>query len=537
VSNFRQRLSAMTSSKKAALLTGILRGIEKESLRINADGELSQQRHPQALGSALTHSRITTDYSEALLEFITEPLGDVKELLAQLDEVHRYTYANIDNESLWVSSMPCMLGNDDEIPVGLYGSSNTGKMKTAYRLGLGQRYGRKMQAIAGIHYNFSLPDEFWANLHQEENSTLSLQDFKTQRYFSLIRNFRRYFWILVYLFGAAPAVCKSFVRGHEHSLVPYGNDTHSLHMPEGTSLRMGNLGYQSAAQEKLIVCYNNLDTYIQTLCKAITEEHPTYAEIGAKDEEGKHQQLNTSLLQIENEFYSSIRPKRTTKPGETALNALASRGVEYIEVRCIDLNPYAPLGITEEQIHFLDSFLMYCVYKDSPETDELDFRNVLENQTRIVNQGRDPELSLLNGNSERKMTEWATEILNDMEATSALLDTAYETKQYKQSLDAQRIKLEDPGQTPSAQILADMKSQDISFFRLAMNLADQHKAYFSDKPLSAEKNAEFIAMAAESHSKQRELEAVEEIDFDQFLANYYEQYRCCSGKSPQILTE
>ena len=537
MSNFRQRLNAMTSSKKAALLTGILRGIEKESLRVTAEGELSQRVHPPALGSTLTHPRITTDYSEALLEFITEPLSDVKELLTQLDEVHRFTYANIDNESLWVSSMPCMLGANDNIPVGRYGTSNIGKMKTVYRLGLGQRYGRLMQTIAGIHYNFSLPDEFWAHLHEEEKSTLSLQDFKTQRYFSLIRNFRRYFWILIYLFGAAPAVCRSFVHDQKHSLVPFGDDSHSLHMPNGTSLRMGNLGYQSAAQEKLVVCYNNLDTYIRTLCKAITDGHPEYSEIGSKDDNGNYQQLNTSLLQIENEFYSSIRPKRTSKSGETALNALASRGVEYIEVRCVDLNPYAPLGITEEQIHFLDSFLMYCVYKDSPETDDLDFKNVLENQTRIVNHGRDPDLTLLNGNGERKMTEWATEILNDMEATATLLDTAYETNTHKQSLDAQRVKLEDPEQTLSAQILADMKSQDLTFFRLAMNLADQHKAHFTDQPLSEEKTAEFVEMAAESHRKQRELESGEEIGFDEFLASYYEQYRCCSGKAPKVLVE
>mgnify|MGYP000627300130 CR=1 FL=1 len=529
MSDLVQRLTTLSKSNNAALLTGILRGIEKESLRITPDGELSQEEHPKSLGSTLTHPRITTDYSEALLEFITEPLGDVKALLQQLDDIHRFTYANIDSETLWVSSMPCMLSGNENIPVGLYGSSNIGRMKTVYRLGLGERYGRLMQTIAGIHYNFSLPDAFWEHLHAEEQSDLSLQDFKTQRYFDLIRNFRRYFWILIYLFGAAPAVCRSFVRDQEHQLEPYGDDKHSLHLPYGTSLRMGNLGYQSAAQEKLIVCYNNLGTYIRTLCNAITDEHPDYSSIGLKADDGGHKQLNTSLLQIENEFYSTIRPKRTSQSGETALNALADRGVEYIEVRCVDLNPYEPLGINEEQIRFLDSFLMYCLYKDSPATDKQEFHNVLENQTRIVARGRDPELKLLCGDGERDMRQWATEILGEMGAAAELLDQAYGSSEHADSLAAQADKLENPDTTPSARILADMKAQNVTFFRLAMNLSQAHKTHFTETELSPEKTREFEAFAKESHAQQQQIEAQDEGDFESFLAAYYKQYQGCSG--------
>ncbi len=529
MTDYQQRINALIEGPHAALLTGILRGIEKEALRITPDGELSQTPHPHALGSTLTHPRITTDYSEALLEFITEPLADVKELLQQLDDVHRFTYANINDESLWVSSMPCMLGSNDDIPIGRYGSSNIGKMKSVYRLGLGERYGRLMQTIAGIHYNFSLPDEFWTQLHKEEASSLSLQDFKTERYFDLIRNFRRYFWILIYLFGAAPAICRSFVRDQPHELEPFGEDDHSLHLPHGTSLRMGNLGYQSAAQEELVVCYNNLDTYIGTLCKAITEEHSDYANIGLKDQNNEYHQLNTSLLQIENEFYSTIRPKRTSKSGETALNALGARGIEYIEVRCVDLNPYEPLGLNEEQIRFMDSFLMFCLFKESPKTTELEFNNVLENQKRIVNRGRDPELTLKSGEQEKSMHEWANEILNEMKGTATLLDTAYGIDDHSRSLEQQRAKLDKPELTPSAKILADMKSQDLTFFRMAMNLAEQHKAHFTDEPLAQDKTALFEKLATESHDNQAMIEAEDDSSFDEFLAAYYQQYRCCSG--------
>jgi glutamate--cysteine ligase len=349
--SLQSKLSLLAGPEKSALFTGIVRGIEKESLRVDPTGHLAMTPHPSALGSALT-----TDYSEALLEFITAPSASIDEVLHELDEIHRYTYQHIGDELLWVSSMPCQLGDDSSIPVGKYGSSNVGKMKQVYRVGLGNRYGRLMQTIAGIHYNFSVPDELWQELQRASGDTQSLQDFKTQGYFATIRNFRRYSWLLLYLLGAAPAVCKSFVRGRDHQLQPVGDDSHSLYTPYATSLRMGDLGYQSKAQSSLVVCYNDLDQYVRTLRSALEQPYPAYDEIGLKDERGNYKQLNTALLQIENEFYSSIRPKRTAEMGETPIHALQDRGVEYIEVRCIDLNPLVPNGINAETIRFVDTF-------------------------------------------------------------------------------------------------------------------------------------------------------------------------------------
>ena len=306
--SLESRLTLLTDADKS-LLSNIVRGIEKESLRVEPNGQLAVTPHPSALGSALTHPSITTDYSEALLEFITAPSASIDQVISELEEIHRYTYENIDDELLWVNSMPCQLGEDSSIPVGEYGTSNTGRMKTVYRLGLGQRYGRLMQTIAGIHYNFSVPDSLWRELQADEGNQQSLQDYKTDGYFALIRNFRRYFWLLLYLFGAAPAVCKSFVRNREHDLVPVGNDSHSLHKPFATSLRMGNLGYQSDAQSSLIVCYNDIAQYTRTLKGALETPYKPYEHLGLKDSQGNYQQLTTNLLQIENEFYSPIRPK------------------------------------------------------------------------------------------------------------------------------------------------------------------------------------------------------------------------------------
>lgn len=526
---WRAHLAAFAEAPANKSLRGILRGLEKESLRITPAGNLAQTDHPLGLGSALKHPHITTDYSEALLEFITEPFDNIPALLQQLDDIHRFTHQELakTDERLWPASMPSQLPKDAEIPVARYGSSNSGTMKTIYRVGLGHRYGRSMQTIAGVHYNFSLPDDFWLELQQQEGDTQDLQDFKTQRYFALIRNFRRYFWLLVYLFGAAPAVSNSFVAGRKHRLQPLGDDDQTQHLPYATSLRMGDLGYQSDAQQSLFVCYNNLNSYLRTLCGAITKPHPAYEAIGVKDTEGNYKQLNTSLLQIENEFYSSIRPKRTTQSGETALQALRLRGVEYIEVRCVDLNPYEPLGVTAEQLRVIDAFLLYCLLSDSPETPEDEYAEWLENQKRIVYFGRDPELQLLRDGKAVGFRDWAKEILDSSLACAALLDQSNGDEDYLNAVTQQYAKLSNPELTPSARVLAAMKAQDKSFFEHTLELAESHRQYFSTHILSASELTEFQTLATKSLAEQEQLEQSPHIPFDEYLAKYYQQYQSC----------
>ncbi len=527
---WQERLNAFSQAPANATLTGILRGLEKESLRVTPQGKLAQTKHPDRLGSAFKHPHITTDYSEALLEFITEPFNNIGALLQQLSDIHRFTYQQLakNEERLWPASMPCALPADTDIPVARYGKTNAGMMKTIYRVGLGHRYGRSMQTIAGIHYNFSMPDEFWRELQKLEGDTQTLQNFKTERYFALIRNFRRNFWLLIYLFGAAPAVSDSFVAGRSHRLKPFGDGLQTQYLPYATSLRMGDLGYQSDAQQALFVCYNNLSSYLKTLCGAITHAHPAYDAIGVKDNEGNYRQLSTNLLQIENEFYSSIRPKCTTQSGETALQALRLRGVEYIEVRCVDLNPYEPLGITAEQMHFLDAFLLYCLFSDSPQTSDEEYAEGQENQKRMVYFGRDPQLKLKRAGQDISFQHWATEILDGAMASASLLDQSNREKAYVEAVQQQYAKLANVALTPSAQVLADLQAQGKSFFEHTQALAEQHRKYFEQHPLSAEKTTQFHRQAENSLAEQYQLESEPQINFDEYLANYYAQYRGCS---------
>jgi len=395
----RNRLNALS----APLLSSIKRGIEKESLRVVEDGTLAETPHPAGLGSPLTHPHITTDFSEAQLELITDTHENIAACLAELRTVHQVVYRNIGDELLWCGSMPCSLPDDARIPIGQYGKSNIGKAKSVYRQGLAHRYGPRMQTISGVHYNFSLPDAAWPLLQKIDGHKGSLQDYRNDAYFALIRNFRRHAWLLLYLFGASPAVCRCFVEGRVHRLQALKDGT--FYLPFSTSLRMGPLGYQSDAQSSLAVSYNNLQSYARSLYTALTEPYPPYAAIGIRDGDN-YRQLSTSLLQIENEFYGTIRPKRRIKSGERPLQALNARGVEYVEVRCLDLDPFSPIGMQEETIRFLDVFLLHCLLKESPDDSPEEIFANARNQHSVADQGRDPTLRLIRGIENPSLPEW-----------------------------------------------------------------------------------------------------------------------------------
>ena len=517
-------LSSLREQNQLSLLGRIQRGIEKEGLRCEPNGRLSQTPHPQTLGSALTHPSITTDYSESLLEFITPVFDNAKDTLEFMQNLHQYTYQNIGDELIWPASMPCIINGEKSIPIAQYGFSNVGQLKHAYRHGLWHRYGRTMQAIAGIHYNFSMPEEIWPLMYEQQNKTQptdeQLKDFISERYFGLIRNFRRYSWILHYLFGASPAVCGSFLEGRKHDLLPFKE--HTLYLPYATSLRMSDLGYQNNAQSELIVCYNTLDNYVETLSKAITQPVAAYEEIGMQEEGGQYKQLNTSLLQIENEYYSDIRPKRIGNGDEKPLQALANHGVEYIEVRCTDINPFLILGMDEPHIHFLDIFLTHCLMSDSPKIDNTEFKAIKFNQNASVKQGRDPELMLKKQGQEINLRQWANELLADMETLAANMNDATGNTQYTEALAQQHAKVKDASLTPSAQYLARMKEEDLEFSQLTLKLAQQ-TAEEMKKPLNPSLAAEMSSQAQQSLLQQADIEANDRIDFPTFLAQYLQR--------------
>lgn len=502
---------------QAQILRGITRGFERECLRVDAAGKLAATPHPVALGSKLTHPWITTDYAEALLEFITPPSQDPEFPLRFLHDIHRFTAQHLHGEYLWAGSMPCVLGEDKDIPIADYGNSNAARFKAVYREGLGLRYGRQMQTIAGAHYNWSLPDDFWLSLKDCCSASGPDHEFVSERYFGLIRNFLRYGWLIPYLFGASPAICQSFLQGRKSDLRELVPGT--LYGPYATSLRMSDLGYQNRAQASLQVSVNSLAEYTQALEAAIRTPDPFYEEIGVRN--GPHwKQLNANLLQIENEFYAGIRPKRIGKLGERPAKALQKYGVEYVEVRLFDLNPFVDIGITPEQSIFADVLLLMCLFRDSPPITSREQSENDENKSRVVNRGRQPDLHLLVHNREQPFRPLAHELFDDMQPFAEMLDTAYGGQRYSTTMQDLRGRIDDPDTTPSAQVLAGAREHG-GFFKYAMQLSQQHTQALQKQPLDAAATATFAASVDASLRAQQQLEATEQGSFENFVARYY----------------
>ena len=513
----------MTSSTKrhnlltegADLFNGILRGIEKEGLRVDNLGVLAKTPHPKVLGRALTNPRITTDYSEALLELITGTHNSSAGVLSELEDTHRFVAWELPDELIWNQSMPAQLPADADIPIAWYGTSNTGMLKHVYRRGLAERYGKTMQCIAGVHYNFSLPDGIWDLLEVPGSSVMQQ---RTTGYMALIRNFVRYAWLLMYLFGASPAVSKSFMHGADHPLSTFDDDT--LYLPYATSLRMSDLGYQNKAQSKLQLCYNDLATFLQRTRDAVTTPWPAYEAIGTH-RNGEWIQLNTNILQIENEYYASIRPKRTTGRGERPTTALAARGVQYIEVRCLDIDPVSVTGISLQTSHFIDAFLLFCATEESPFFPKGGYcQDSHDNFALTAKTGRKPGLMLKKPDGEIGLTQWGMELLDRIEPYADILDTAYASHAHGDSVKAQRIKVQDSEQTPSAHLLQQLREQRLNFHDYSLNQSRQHRDYLLATPLPTATQNTLKEIVAQSFAEQTRLEQSDTEDFSAYVARY-----------------
>lgn len=521
----KKRIEQLASNGQADILAGGLKGIEKESLRVFSDGQLADTPHPLALGSAMTNQFITTDFSEALLEFVTPAYASTWETLRVLCEIHQFTYARIDEELLWVTSMPCLMSEDADIPLAKYGSSNVGRMKTVYRNGLGYRYGRKMQTIAGVHFNYSLPAGFWPHFQESEKSNLSADDFRSEAYMALIRNFRRMGWLVLYLFGASPALCKSFLGNNQSDLKSFNENTY--YEPFGTSLRMSDLGYSNNTQAKLNISLNSLNEYIDDLGCAICTPDPGYEKVGVKVD-GKYRQLSANQLQIENEYYSPVRPKRVAQSGERPTAALRRDGVQYVEIRSLDLNVFDPVGVNQNAMRFTEAFLIYCLLHESPPMDEQSLRESSRNQSLTAKEGRDPSFRLIRAGKEVAIRDWAREIVEDVRSIAEVIDRGEGGDAYVQAVDAQSALIDDAEQTPSARVIEEMRRDGTGFYHFAMKCALGHKDYFSDL---IEPNAERLQMyeneALESLERQRKIEASDEVGFDEYLQKYFSEQGCC----------
>jgi glutamate--cysteine ligase len=520
---FERRISALINSGEPQIIQGGKKGVEKESLRVTPDGSIAQTSHPRALGSALTNENITTDFSEALIELVTPTFTTSWELIQYLLDLHQFVYQHLGDELLWATSMPCAVeGGDAGIPLAQFGSSNVAKMKTVYRSGLGLRYGRMMQAISGVHFNYSFPIKFWEAFASIRESRDSGQGFVSASYFDLLRNYRRFGWIVLYLFGVSPVVCKSFLRGRT-DLELHELSAGTLYEPYATSLRMSDIGYRNRNQSGLSVSVNSLDEYVRDLTRAIMTPHAPYEALGV-EVNGEYRQLNANLLQIENEYYSFIRPKRVARSGERPTKALQRAGVEYVEVRALDVSAFDPVGVNQNKLRFLEAFLALCLFKESAPIADSEQAALDQNHLTVARRGREPGLLLWREGRSVPMLNWARELLDSMAGICEILDRGDASQPYANALAMQAAKIDDAARTPSARLMAELQDSGESFFDLALRMSATHKDYFLDLYTpNGERLAEFKNEAEESLQKQRKIELSETGTFKEYLARYFAQ--------------
>ena len=515
---FERRLASLVNSGEPQILQGGRKGVEKESLRVTLEGHLAHTPHPAALGSALTSEHITTDFSESLIELVTPAFTHTWELLQYLLDLHQFVYRHLGDELLWATSMPCSIDGDADIPLAQYGSSHVGRMKTVYRNGLGLRYGRMMQAISGVHFNYSFPLPFWEAYAALRGERSPASGFVSASYFDLLRNYRRHGWLVLYLFGVSPVVCKSFLRGRDVKLQELGMGT--AYEPNATSLRMSDVGYRNRTQAGLAVSVNDLGEYVRDLQRAITTPHPPYEALGVKVN-GEWRQLNANILQIENEYYSFIRPKRVARSGERPTKALKRAGVEYVEVRALDVSAFDPVGVNQNKLRFLEAFLALCLLKESPPIGLTEQAALDANHLTVARHGREPGLTLERDGRKVALREWARELLDSMSGLCEILDQGDAARPYTQALAAQAAKVADAARTPSARLLEELASGQ-SFFDLALHMSETHKAYFLDLyPPNEERLKELGEEARESLAAQRRIEESDRGTFDEYLARYF----------------
>ncbi len=494
-----------------------LRGLEREALRVTPDGHIAQTPHPRQLGSALTHSAITTDFSEALPEFVTAPHPTPAETLAELNAIETFVAHNLGDELLWMTSMPCFIDSPATIPIADYGSSNIGRMKHLYRVGLDYRYGRAMQAISGVHFNYSFPAALWAPLlaRRGQDATRETRD---AAWMGLVRNVQRHGWLPAYLFGASPTVCPSFIQRPPGWLRPLANGT--LAAPHATSLRLSDIGYKNRRQDALIISTNTLADYVADLSRALATEEPAYAAIGVHDGDD-WRQLSTGILQIENEYYGLVRPKCRPRTAERPSLTLAREGVHYVEVRALDIDPTTPLGIRSETMVLLELFLWFCLLAPSPPLSAGDHLEIDYNQKNVAVRGREPGLHLRRAGRYIALDAWGLDIVSAMAPLAAHLDRGLDRTPYAHALASAEARLRDPALTPSAQVLDEIEATPGGFMAWALERTRVHTATLRAQTLDPAVIRRYTTLAEASLARQLELEAAPQKPFAEFLAHYY----------------
>lgn len=507
-------------------LSNNLTGMEREMLRVTAEGRVATSDHPAGVGHKLTHPSITVDFSEGLLELVTRPHAPREGMLDELSGLQAFVARGLQHgEYCWALSMPPN-AREEEVRIADFGGSLSGRMKQVYRQGLAARYGGIMQIIAGVHYNFSFDARFMAYMHERVGKGLDAQECRNRLYFRLIRGFDRHAWLLPYLFGASPVAARSSLAGPSNWLRDL--DADHVYGEFATSLRMSDIGYQSPAQADLFISHRNLQDYVRELVLATRTPWPDYENLGVRQGD-EWVQLNANILQIENEYYSAIRPKQIVQRGERPACALYLRGVSYIEVRMLDVDPFEPLGMNPATAYFMEVFLLACLALGQEEQDTAQADR--HNQKLAIKYGRRTNLKLMRGAASIRLRDWADEFLDECAAVAERLDKVHGSSRYAEAVRTQRGKWKEPQTLPSQQVLDASSSQ--GYGRWSREISQAHTRFLASRPLSSTDLAGCTQAVQASFAAAQQLEKEQAGDFAGYVQQYYDSL--CSETLTSLL--
>ena len=490
-------------------------GFEKESLRI-ANSRISKSSHPELLGSALCNKFITTDFSESQLELVTPPFKNNNRSLAFLEDIHHFVSCNLKDEFLWPFSMPTNIDNEKDINISNYGTSNLGLFKRIYRNGLSHRYGRMMQTISGVHYNYSFSDRFWQKLPLK-NLDKDYKEIRSLSYFNMLRNISRVNWLILYLFGASPIITRNLLTKEKQSFQKLDDETYYLKY--ATSLRMSNFGYYNILGDEFSVSLDSLASYISDIQEATKTPSKSFKSLNKKNNKN-NQQINENLLQIDDEFYAVARAKSRVISNQRTTSKLTNGGVDFIELRSLDLNPYSRIGIDQETTNFLEILLSYCFVKQKGYLSDLEKQEISHNDSLVAKQGRYPGLYLQKDGEKIRLKDLGNQILDELYPIATLLDN--KQNQYTKSLDLMVEKINDPSKTISGRLMDDIFTKNISFIELGATIGEANKDYYINLDQSQNSNWDFLKEEVKSSlNQQHSLEKNERESFEDFLDSYF----------------
>ena len=492
-------------------------GFEKESLRVSKEC-ISTKPHPRSIGSALTNRYITTDFSEAQLELVTPPHEDKKDAMQFLDDIHHFISHKIEDEIIWPFSMPLDIGSDEDILIASYGKSNLARFKEIYRNGLSERYGKMMQAISGLHYNYSVPESIWES-EFFNNKDIDPKKTRSAAYFNMMRNVYRMNWLVLYLFGASPVITKNFLAQDSDPFKKL--DKKTLYLPFATSLRMSNYGYQNARRKKIEVSINSMDQYISDLRSATNTTHHEFRNIQTENSNFQAQ-INENILQIDDEYYAIARAKSKIISDQRTTSKLKQGGVDFIELRSLDIDPFSRIGIKEETALFVEILLTYCFIKQGQLFSSEEIDNINHNDLLVAKMGRKPNLELIRDGKKISLSDWGNQIMENLYPIAAILDC--EGAKYSVAIDNAKEKINNPDQTLSAQMLELLSSNNTSFLELGMSIGQEHKNYFLESEKSTNQSWDLLDKETrESIAKQEALEKNDSLSFESYLEDYFKQ--------------